>query len=548
MKENDQRDRNLRGDHTSGGARGHNPSTLRTDHKKNHRANPGILDWIADFFVSPIEKAIIELVPEASKIITATVPEQALAKFQPAIDKVLTQFGAATTPSSSLTPDEGWKRADDWTKAMKSWFDVYLLTAIGLEISTAGLLDVSPSMILQAPHIRAFLSTSQDLFIKTFDAIVGAPFQRYLNREHTPLLPGYQDMISVYVREGYMEEKWVEIPEEFAGFMKELGYSEDWTKRLWGQHWVLPGVNLLYEMFHKKIITYDAMVAMLKYHDFEPVWRDRLIQNAYALIPRVDLRRGYAWGIYSGEQLQERYEKLGYSPADASSMTDIAKRFGLSAYYSRLLTVACATFRKGLLPGPDFQNIMEVCGLPQDAQDLLLDAETMARDAAVTEPGEEPRTLSASQVCSSFAKGLLSLSAAKDRLLDMGYLEGDADLLLALAAPKPAAEEPSTEIVSAASLLYRNGWMSPEEFDGWLRKAKLSDQEIQVTKDAQDLRFWFDYASDLLALWKQMYAKDLITWGDFYTNLLKWGCQPDRAMAIVSLEETRKIPKPKPAG
>jgi len=352
-------------------------------------------------------------------------------------------------------------------------------------------------------------------------------------------------MISVYVREGYMAEKWVEIPPEFATYMKELGYSEEWTKRLWGQHWVLPGVSLLYEMFHKKIIDYETLTAMLKYHDFEPVWRDRLIANAYALIPRVDLRRGYAWGLISGDQLQERYEKLGFSPDDATSMTGIAKRYGLSAYYSRLLSVAAATFRKGQLSGQDFQHMMEVCGLPGEAQDLLLRAESMARNAAVTQPGEEPRILSASQVCAAYTKGLLSPSAAKERLVDMGFLEGDADLLLDLAAPKPQAEAPSTEIVSAASLLYRNGWMSPAEFEGWLRKARLTDEEIAVTKDAQDLRYWLDYASDLLALWKQMYAKDLITLDEFYDNLLRWGCQPDRAWAIASLEETRKIPKPK---
>jgi len=298
-------------------------------------------------------------------------------------------------------------------------------------------------------------------------------------------------------------------------------------------------------MFHKKIIDYKTMVQMLKYHDFEPVWRDRLIANAYAMVPRVDIRRGYVWGLLGAEELQARYEKLGYAPADATLMADIAKRFGLSAYYSRLLSVAAATFRKGQLSGPDFQAWMEVCGLPREAQDLLLSAETMARDAAVTMPGEEPRILSASQVCGAYTKGLLSLSAARERLLDMGYLEGDADLLLALATPKPAAEQPATEIVSAASLLYRQGWMSPEEFEGWLRKARLTDEEIAVTRDAQDLRYWFDYASDLLALWKQMYAKDLLTLDEFYTNLLRWGCQPDRAWAIVSLEETRKIPKPK---
>jgi len=506
---------------------------------------PGILDWLADFFVKPIATTIGELLEHHRDFIKAFVPitwlPDLLKKVAPAAETV----DKSLAPEAITSPDEAAAAAPDLMKTLDLQLENVADAILMLEAGSAGMVDISPTRAADLPPIK-FLSTVSTALRETrFNSGFLPYYQRHVLSQYTPLLPGYQDMISVYVREGYMAEKWVEIPEEFAAYMKELGYSEDWTKRLWGQHWVLPGVSLLYEMFHKKIITYDAMVAMLKYHDFEPVWRDRLIANAYALVPRVDLRRGYAWGLISGDQLQDRYERLGFTAADAATMTGIAKRFGLTAYYSRRLSVAAATYRKGKLSGPDFQNIMEVCGLPREAQDLLLGAETMARDAAVTEPGEEPRILSASQVCAAYTKGLLSLSAAKDRLLLLGYLEGDADLLLALAAPKPAAEEPSTEIVSAASLLYRNGWMSPEEFTGWLRKARLTDQEIAVQKDAQDLRYWLDYATDLLALWKQMYAKDVISLDEFYDNLTRWGCQPDRAWAIVSLEETRKIPKPK---
>jgi len=444
-----------------------------------------------------------------------------------------------------FTPEQVYEEKKKWARSANTAVEDALQKKIIAQLVPTP--NYGPAMIYywDKPSYQAHLRKTQSIFYSEYDFGQEPFLQRYWQKTYQPFLPAYGDMISIYVREGYMEEKWVEIPPEFVEFMKELGYSEGWTKRLWGKHWVLPGVDHLYEMFHKKIITYDEMATMLKYHDFEPVWRDRLIRNAYTMIPRVDIRRAYVWGILGPEDLQTRYEKLGYSPEDATYMKDIAIRFGLSAYYSRLLTVASGAFRKGQLSGADFQAWMEVCGLPREAQDLLLSAETMARSAAVTEPGEEPRTLSASQICGAYTKGLLSLSAARERLLDMGYLEGDADLLLALATPKPAAEEPSTEIVSAASLLYRQGWMSPEEFQTWLRKARLTPEEIAVQKDAQDLRYWLDYASDLLALWKQMYAKDIITLDEFYMNLLRWGCQPDRAWAIVSLEETRKIPKPR---
>lgn len=405
--------------------------------------------------------------------------------------------------------------------------------------------DVVVSGYEGTPTISADMQQATSVFLSRYQFGQAPYIQRYWQQIYTPFLPGYADMISVYMREGYMAEKWVEIPQEFVNFIRELGFSEFWAYRLWGKHWVLPGVSHLYEMFHKKIIDYNTMAGMLKYHDFEPVWRARLIENAYQMIPRVDLRRGYVWGLISEAELQERYEKLGYGPGDAAIMKNIAKRFGLSAYYSRLLTVACQAFRRGQLEGPAFQEILEDVGLPEDAQDLILEAEMLAREIGAVEPGEEPRTLTASQVCATYTKGFLSLSAAKKRLLDLGYLEDDADLLLALATPKPEAEAPATEIVSAASLLYREGWMDPAEYAGWLRKARLSEEEIAVVKDAQDLRYRLDYARELLALSKEEYRKDIITLDEFYMYLLRFGCQPERAAAIVALEEARKIPKPK---
>jgi len=513
--------------------------------KNNPGKHSGILDWFIDFVITPIANVLEKHGINLRDFLRANVPVTWVHDFLEAAAPVADTVDKTLGSDKITSPEKAAAAAPELEKTLDEQLEDLTNALMSIEVASAGFVDVSPEHAANLPPLKFLATISTALRETRFNSGFLPYYQRHVLSQYTPLLPGYQDMISVYVREGYMEEKWVEIPAEFAAYMKELGYSEDWTKRLWGQHWVLPGVSLLYEMYHKKIIDYKTMVQMLKYHDFEPVWRDRLIANAWSLIPRVDLRRGYAWGIIPSEQLQERYEKLGFNPEDARSMTGIAKRYGLTAYYSRLLTVAAATFRKGQLSGQDFQRIMEVCGLPGEAQDLLLRAESMARDAAVTQLGEEPRTLSASQVCAAYTKGLLSLSAAKENLLRMGYLEGDADLLLQLATPKPVAEAPATEIVSAASLLYKNGWMSPDEFTGWLRKARLTDEEIAVVKDAQDLRYWFDYASDLLALWKQMYAKDVISLDEFYQSLIRWGCQPDRASAIVSLEETRKIPKPR---
>jgi len=358
-------------------------------------------------------------------------------------------------------------------------------------------------------------------------------------------LPGYMDIISVYMREGYMPDKWVEIPEEFVDYMRQLGYDEFWAKRLWGKHWVLPGVTLLYDMFHKKIIDKETMVQMLKYHDFEPVWRERLIQNAYEMIPRVDLRRAYRYGMLKAEDLTERYEWLGYKPEDARLMAGLAERWSLDRYYTRLETVARAAYRKGLLDRDGLVDILQRINTPEEAIDLVLEAEEIARQAAIREPGEDARTLTASQILSLYKKRLITREYASTRLARLGYSGGDASFLLSLSAPAPEPEEVNRDLVTAASMLYREGLLSKDEFEGYLRKAGLSEEDVSRKVEAEDLRYRLDYARDLINLIKEAYRKDVYTAEEAVDRLIQFGMVPERATALIAREQLRKMPKPR---
>jgi len=358
-------------------------------------------------------------------------------------------------------------------------------------------------------------------------------------------LPSYMDIISVYMREGYLEDKWVEIPEEFIDYMRQLGYSEFWAKRLWGKHWVLPGVSLLYDMFHKKIIDKETMVQMLKYHDFEPVWRERLIENAYEMIPRVDLRRAYRYGMLRPEDLTERYEWLGYKPEDARLMAGLAERWSLDRYYTRLETVARAAYRKGKLSREGLLEILRRINTPEEAVDLVLEAEEIAREAAVREPGEDVRTLTASQVLSLYRKRLITREYASERLADMGYPAEDVSFLLSLSAPAPEPEEVNRDLVTAASMLYREGLMPLSEFEGYLRKAGLSEEDIRRKVEAEELRYRLDYARDIITLVKEAYRKDVYTAEEAVARLLYQGMTLERAEALIALEQLRKLPKPR---
>jgi hypothetical protein len=399
----------------------------------------------------------------------------------------------------------------------------------------------------QAPSVRARLQIVENLFMAAYNYGQEPLIKRYYSRLYQPYLPPYQDIISIYMKEGYMPEKWVEIPEEFICYLKELGYSPEWAKRLWGKHWVLPSVDLLYEMFWKKIISYDDMVKMLKYHDFEPVWRERLIQNAYRAIPRVDLRRAYRYGITDITSLTERYEWLGFKPEDAAKMASIAVRESLEHYYTRLEQVARQAYRKGLLDREGFTAILRQINTPEPAIALALEAEDLARAAKVREPAEEPPTLTVSQILSLYGSRKVSREFASERLRILGYSSEDISLLLSLYEPKPEPAEVNRELVSAASQLYREGFMGKDEFAAYLRKAGLSEREIEIKIEAEDLRYRYDYLKDLVALAKEAYKKDVYTSEELEGYLLYYGMQFERVKAISALEQLRKMPKPKEA-
>lgn len=251
-------------------------------------------------------------------------------------------------------------------------------------------------------------------------------------------IPGYQDIISVYMREGYLEEKWAEIPTEFIQYMEKLGYDGFWALRLWGKHWILPSVTLLYDMFHKGIIDFDTMSLMLRYHDFEPVWRHRLIENAYNMIPRVDLRRAYRYGQLSAEDLAQRYRWLGYKPGDDKIMAEIATHYPLDRYYTQIETQARALFKEGLMNEAEFRGWLRKSGLPEEAIDLAVDAEHLAYRL---DYAKDLITLAKE----AYRKDVWTLEEFEDRLLYYGLQHERVKALSALEQlrkipkPKPGA-------------------------------------------------------------------------------------------------------------
>ncbi|MEM3961631.1 MAG: hypothetical protein QXQ36_07185 [Sulfolobales archaeon] len=172
---------------------------------------------------------------------------------------------------------------------------------------------------------RGIISDSELRQIFKANGIPESEIPKYLKM--TEYFPPPSDLIRFAVREVFtpeIVEKYrmhEDLPEEFLRLAGQVGIPEQVARWYWYAHWDLPSLTMGFEMFRRKIISEDELKTLMRTLDIMPGWRDKLLQLAYELPTRVDLRRMYELGVITRDQLKEYYEKLGYTPQDAELLT-----------------------------------------------------------------------------------------------------------------------------------------------------------------------------------------------------------------------------------
>lgn len=144
------------------------------------------------------------------------------------------------------------------------------------------------------------------------------------------VLPGAQDVVRFGVREVYTPEiaeaygLAQDFPQQAVEDARRIGLSEEEFVKFWMAHWDLPSVGQAFEMFHRQVITEGELNLLLRALDVMPAWRDRLVQIAYNVPGRIDLRRMFKAGVIAREEVFRGYLDLGYDPTTAETLTRFA--------------------------------------------------------------------------------------------------------------------------------------------------------------------------------------------------------------------------------
>lgn len=128
-------------------------------------------------------------------------------------------------------------------------------------------------------------------------------------------IPGPGDLVRFAVREAFTREELdVEFPEGFATWMLKQGYADIWARYFWRAHWVLVPLGQLYGMRHRGLISEAQLSEQLKFHDYAPEWRPRLIELSWNLPGRIDARWMFRWGQISVEEMRDLLVAGGLHP------------------------------------------------------------------------------------------------------------------------------------------------------------------------------------------------------------------------------------------
>ena len=140
-------------------------------------------------------------------------------------------------------------------------------------------------------------------------------------------LPPVNDLIRMAVREVFSPEiadefgQFDEIPQAYLDWSEKIGLSTEWARNYWAAHWVLPSMNMGFEMLHRGVINPAQLDSLFIAQDVMPFWRERLKDISYRVVTRVDVRRFHALGIYDESQVLDAYMKMGFNETNAAEMT-----------------------------------------------------------------------------------------------------------------------------------------------------------------------------------------------------------------------------------
>jgi hypothetical protein len=453
---------------------------------------------------------------------------------------------------SPITPQEAAAFVPGFTTQVQAAATSLHIANIVAEAASLGQVDVTLTDAWRYPNTEAALAVASELVAMPLKEGLMPAFKRYILANYVPLIPDFQSLISIYVKEGYLESHWVEMPAEMAQNFRELGYSQEWALKLWGQHWVYPSPTQLYEMLHRtagnfpEIGVTDAILRdMLKLHDFEPKWRGPLEAISWNTWRIYDIRTGWEMDLVNDLGLVKRLVDTGYEPKDAELLASVQKMFVLRSEIDGLLTESDTDFMSGWIS--EDQLKADYWATPYNASII----EMRIAKAKLRQERTDKADLKAALI-NRFVKGDLNETEFAQELSRLGVQQNRIAIELTKAdATKLKTVKEETTLTSKAlteatySRAFRVGVISEEEYVARLEALKYSQDDIDILVELNTPERPSPEVLPTLTLGelKAAFRVEILTEDEFAAELASRGYSYEDMAIIIETERLKIKPK-----
>lgn len=369
-----------------------------------------------------------------------------------------------------------------------------------------------------------------------------APYLEIMER-----IPGPGDLVRMAVREAFTREELdVEFPGAFAAAMAKQGYAEIWSRYFWRAHWVLVPLGQLYTMFHRGLIGAGELSEQLKYHDYTPEWRDRLIKMSWNLPGRIDARWMFRWGLIGMEELQDLLVAQGLDPAWADRVAQATGRNQWLVEINRLRDNAKRDYVKGYATDDQLRANLEGLGYPPQwiefhLRDAIEDGERELKDDIVYALGDGyMKDLVSDDALEASLKAVI----VRPRVVQM---EMERLYIRKYKRPKePTPEKVRVVPLSTLKRAFRDGIIREPDFRAELEARDYGPEDIDmlvsielatIAEEMKEMPEKVRVAT--LGTLRAAFREGLISEGELIAELEGRGYGPDDVELIVGVERTR---------
>lgn len=338
------------------------------------------------------------------------------------------------------------------------------------------------------------------------------PAEYFYNTLLTPEIPAYADLINMVVKE-------VLELDDFKKQMGRLGYSGDWSQKIWDAHFIPPTRTELLRAHWRGKLSAEAITKLELLVDLDPrftkinsetgeipltleaggggdfnIWEDlRYIDPS-----REEIR--YMWetgAIESEEEYTEYLRRLGYRTEDLEKLVNYGVRFQERFFRRRYLIVLGQGYRLGTVTEEELRAGYKEAHYTDAVADWVIKAEEVRQGFR---GGSIEREATLARAINWYVKGFIEESDLKERLEGLGYAETEVNLFIEEANAKiePPEEEEAAKVLlfsrpqldsllkdqtitteSYRARMLEMGWKE-DTINEWLKHLEAPEAEVEA--------------------------------------------------------------------